>query len=733
MPLGEAIPGTRLWVRRAECGNDVEVRPGMEAGMEGELVVEGPGVAGGYYRRAEETAACFFFPQPCPEEGGTRSRCYRTGDWVHVTAATGAQRLPSLLFLGRRDGVVKVGGGVRVGLHEAERRVAEALGFKEACQQRQQLALVLPQGGDGLVLALTAAAAARVLGGKADSSNPAGLWRRLRAMLPPEMVPSWLVTLPSEEGEAGASLPLTSSGKVDRQALLLLLGQAAANGATMAAVVEGEESVGVDDDLAAVAAWLDGRMGAVLGEEGKGEGTGGGGFWDRGGTSLKAMELLGAVEARFGVRLTVEDLGREVKGLARRVMQLLQRRQRRESVRDEGGASVRLSVQWRVDLGKCVDARPCLVRGGGGNGWLAVAGSHSRVVAAADAETGHEKWRMPVGGRVEGGAAVSQDGALCMVGCYDGGLYALRVETGEVAWVVRTGGEVKGTPLSLSLSPHAAHVAVFGSYDGHMYVVNERDGGLLARVPLGGGGGSPFASPVALPVVEEEEATARVVMVTNRGRIAAFCLRWTGEGELAVQEEWAKEAGCAVFTTPAVLLSPSPALVIGGTDGVLRCLDLRRGGQERWRVDLGGGPVFCPPLAVDEGRDVVVGGQDGRVWRVGGADGRMVWVAVRDANLREGPAAITRRPALLPGGEAVVVADAEGGLRVLGLERGGTETSLVVGGGQRLGAPAVLEGDGGGVLVVVGSRDDGVYGVKVEMGDGGVAVVMGKRGRGEEE
>ena len=285
-------------------------------------------------------------------------------------------------------------------------------------------------------------------------------------------------------------------------------------------------------------------------------------------------------------------------------------------------------------------------------------------------------------------------------------------------------------------------VCIFGSYDGHMYAVRETDGALLARVPLGG---SPFASPVALST--EQQEACMVVMATNRGRVAQFRLTLTGEEEqggggeraVAVAEEWTHEAGCAIFTTPAVIPggpAAPPLLVLGGTDGAIRALDPARGGKERWRVDLKCGPIFCPPLAVSVGvhspnrQGVVVGGQDGSVRWLAAADGHTVWAvappspppppppAVAAAAsaaavaLEGGP--ITGRPALLPGGRAVVVATAAGRLRVLDSGSGSTLAAVVVGAGQRLGSPTVrAEGGGGGVMVVVGSRDDGVYGVRL--------------------
>lgn len=753
VPLGAPIPGTRLWVQveggSGGSGGEEMVEVWSDARgkgvVEGELWVEGPGVALGYYKQGEATAASFVFPSfVFPSNAPPR---FRTGDWVRLEGAgTGA-----LTFVGRRDGLVKVR-GVRVGLKAAERRVAAALGLGVSGRGgRPQLALAALDGGGGLLLALTAGAAAAA--GVGDGAA-ASVWRRLRGRVPPEMIPSRVCVGPV----GAASVPLTGSGKVDRRACVRGWGREVVVGVGEAQ--EQEDGGGSGDQ---VAEWVEACFAALLGAGGEGAGVG---FFDRGGTSLLAMQALGRIDAEFGVQLGVEELGRDVRGLADRIVkgqqeQDMEGREKRNGAEAEAEAAaaedapprapLALSVAWRVDLGRCVDASPLLARvpaagagtstgeedGEGPPVWVAIAGSHSRVVAAVDARTGRERWRTPVGGRVEGGAALSGDGRLCLVGCYDGRLYALKVATGAVAFVVPTGGEIKGTPLSLSsLSLDGGGVGVgpavcvLGSYDGHAYVVSERDGAVLARVALGG---SPFASPVVVPYLEDKEgegkegaAGARVVMVTNRGRVVQLRLSValdppaseSAAVSVSATVEWARDVGCAVFTTPAVV-SPHPGrgkgrlLVLGGTDGTLLALDPCEGGREAWRVDLRGGPVFCPPLPVGgAAADVIVGGQDGSLRRVDGSTGAVVWVAEAG-----GWESVTGRPVLLGEGEGAVVAaaTAAGWLRLLDVGTGEGVGAVRVGAGQRLGSPVVLRGGKkrGGEVIVVGSRDDGVYGASV--------------------
>jgi amino acid adenylation domain-containing protein len=172
----------RLYVLDARGG---PVPPGVP----GELYVGGIGVGRGYRGRPELTAERFV-PDPFSPTPG--ARLYRTGDRVkwHEDGTLG--------FLGRTDFQVKVR-GVRIELEEVEAALLHVPGVRQAA--------VLARKGPGdtrLIgfVALDAALSVPELKGA------------LSAKLPDAMVPSRLVPL--------ESLPLTSSGKVDRRALASL-------------------------------------------------------------------------------------------------------------------------------------------------------------------------------------------------------------------------------------------------------------------------------------------------------------------------------------------------------------------------------------------------------------------------------------------------------------------------------------------------------------------------------
>ncbi|WP_052744892.1 non-ribosomal peptide synthetase [Micromonospora sp. HK10] len=179
VPIGGPLDGLRTLVLDRD-GNPVP------PGAIGELFASGVGVARGYHGRPGHTAERFV-PDPFGPPG---ARMYRTGDLV--------RRRPDgvLEFLGRRDDQVKVN-GVRIEPAEIERALVAAPVEAAAVVVRP-----LPDGGRQLVAYFVA-----------DGEPEVGELRaRLRQTLPDPMIPSVFVRLDE--------LPQTTSGKIDRSALL---------------------------------------------------------------------------------------------------------------------------------------------------------------------------------------------------------------------------------------------------------------------------------------------------------------------------------------------------------------------------------------------------------------------------------------------------------------------------------------------------------------------------------
>lgn len=179
VPIGWPLRGNRPLVVDAEL---CEVAPGQD----GELLMSGPQVTGGYWRDPERSDAAFIAPR------GHSDIHYRTGDRVRRPARPDAP----MTYLGRLDNQIKVR-GVRVELGEVEAVLRDETGVDAVVAMGWP---VTSTGADGVVAFV------------ADTSvDLARTDERLRARLPVHMVP--------REIHLVSELPLNASGKFDRLAL----------------------------------------------------------------------------------------------------------------------------------------------------------------------------------------------------------------------------------------------------------------------------------------------------------------------------------------------------------------------------------------------------------------------------------------------------------------------------------------------------------------------------------
>ncbi len=233
----------------------------LPAGVPGELLIGGAGLARGYRGRPDLTAEKFI-AQPFSDVPG--ARLYRTGD----------------LALWRRDGTIEVIGridhqiklrGFRIELGEIETVLAQHASVNQAvvhCREDRP-------GDKRLVAYVTAHGAA---------PSTSALRDHLRAALPDYMVPSAFVVLPQ--------FPLTPNGKIDRRALPAP--ELVAGDATAVIAPRTPEEQGLVEIWAQL---LNTRRIDVRDN-----------FFDLGGHSLLATRLLARIEQQFGVELPLRAL-----------------------------------------------------------------------------------------------------------------------------------------------------------------------------------------------------------------------------------------------------------------------------------------------------------------------------------------------------------------------------------------------------------------------------------------
>ncbi|MEV6973047.1 thioester reductase domain-containing protein [Kitasatospora sp. NPDC093806] len=292
VPIGRPLPGVRVHVLDARLS---PVRPGEK----GEIHLGGPGLARGYWKDPGLTAETFL---PDPYAPAPGERMYRTGD-------AGRWRADGHLeIIGRFDDQVKVRGH-RVDPAEVESVLAAHPDVRQARVTADTAATEGDADGDA-----EGAEGARVLTAyytltDRTASGARARRSRIRAYLaerlPDFMVPAEFVLLDT--------MPLTPAGKIDRRRLPSTRPQlqrrpagpaapvAAPAPAPAPAAVSGGASGGGNGNGGAVEAGVAHLWSELLGVQEVGPDDD---FFDLGGNSLLAMEMLARARIMFGIDVT---------------------------------------------------------------------------------------------------------------------------------------------------------------------------------------------------------------------------------------------------------------------------------------------------------------------------------------------------------------------------------------------------------------------------------------------
>ena len=268
--VGRPVPYTQLYVL------DAVMKP-VPLGVPGELYIGGSGLARGYWNHPELTAERFV-PHPLSQQGG--ERLYRTGDLVRYRPDS------NLEFLTRLDHQVKIR-GYRIEPGEIEKLILDlpeirqcvvAVREDRAGETRLVAYIVPEEGGDVRKNELRA---------------------YLQERLPDYMVPAVYVSL--------AEMPHTPNGKIDRKAL------PEPNFDTEEREYAAPRNA-VEEMICGI--WLETLNHRRIGIHDN--------FFDLGGQSLLAMQVMSRVRNVFGVELPLRTLfeNRTVAGLAECVAQV---------------------------------------------------------------------------------------------------------------------------------------------------------------------------------------------------------------------------------------------------------------------------------------------------------------------------------------------------------------------------------------------------------------------------
>jgi tyrocidine synthetase-3 len=276
IPYGRPLDNNAFYI----LDGNLDVVP---PGVAGDLYIGGLGVAVGYANDAEKTANQFM---PNRFSAVPGQRMYRTGDLGRMRSDE------TIEFLGRADHQVKIR-GFRVELGEVESQ----LGLHRAIREAVVVARV-DRSGEKYLCAYFVSAV---------DLQAAELKSFLAASLPEYMIPATFVRL--------EALPLTANGKLDRKALPELDVQNLSTGAEYVAPVDEVETALVE------------ILEEVLGIPGIGTLHD---FFEVGGHSLSAVQVVTRIRRRFEVELPLRDFFEEptVQAMARTLYRLRDSEQR---------------------------------------------------------------------------------------------------------------------------------------------------------------------------------------------------------------------------------------------------------------------------------------------------------------------------------------------------------------------------------------------------------------------
>ena len=287
IPVGFPLPGTRACLLDAADSFDAatvrrRARHPQDGAETGEIVIVTPHASRGYLGEPAATAERFV------DIGGGLT-AYRTGD-LGRRQADG-----SLVVIGRTDDEVKIG-GVRIHPAEVTTALRSQVGVRDA------FVVPAPIPGDRPAEAGRHQLVAFVVtdGHAPENASARELRARLADVLPRAMLPARIVPM--------SELPMTPNGKIDRAALRALA-VAGAVGAKPGPLVA---------PAGDIERWLAGVWADLLSVE---QVSATADFFELGGTSIFAMQLVSRIRRRFGLEIsvgtvfahsTVRDLAAEI-------------------------------------------------------------------------------------------------------------------------------------------------------------------------------------------------------------------------------------------------------------------------------------------------------------------------------------------------------------------------------------------------------------------------------------
>ncbi|XP_045140067.1 beta-alanine-activating enzyme isoform X2 [Echinops telfairi] len=252
---------------------------------------------------------------------------------------------------------------------------------------------------------------------------------------------------------------------------------------------------------------------------------------------------------------------------------------------ETGAEKLELSVRWKADTGKCVDASPLVIVPAVDKSSATVyIGSHSHRMMAVDLYSGKVKWEQILGDRIESSACISNCGKFIVVGCYNGLVYVLRSDSGARHWIFPTQDTIKS---SAAMDPITGLLYI-GSHDQHAYALDIYKKACVWKLKCGG---TLFSSPCLSP------SPHHLYFATLGGLLVAI-------NPVTGDRIWKHFYGKPLFSSPRCCLQ---YVCIGCVDGELLCFTHL--GEQVWQFSTGA-PIFSSPCIMASEQEIIFGSHD---------------------------------------------------------------------------------------------------------------------------
>jgi eukaryotic-like serine/threonine-protein kinase len=242
------------------------------------------------------------------------------------------------------------------------------------------------------------------------------------------------------------------------------------------------------------------------------------------------------------------------------------------------------------------------------------------------------EWTLNTGDEVRGSA--SAGGGAVYVGSYDGHMYALDETDGSVRWKFKAQRGIVSRPAV------AAEMLVFGSEDKSIYSVARQNGRLMWSIKTNMAvRSSPIADERACIVGSDDGFLYRLDRVKGvvTWRYKTFgpirssptqcdttVIFGSDDGYLynvqadTGQLTWRKQVGAAIMSTAAQI---GPVIAFGASDGYIRGFNLKDG-KPVWSLQTAKTVISSP---VTDGVNIYVGSADGHMYAINGLSGELAW------------------------------------------------------------------------------------------------------------